>query len=75
MKLSIQPRRWSLKKPFVTAGEVVTHIDVLMVTLSEGGLSGHAETMGVDYLGETVGSMTAQSVSYTHLTLPTICSV
>ena len=48
MKLSIHPRRWSLKAPFVTAGEVVTHIDVLTVTLSEAGLSGHAETMGVD---------------------------
>ena len=65
MKLSIHPRRWSLKAPFVTAGEVVTHIDVLTVTLSEAGLSGHAETMGVDYLGETVGSMTAQLSAFT----------
>ena len=54
-----------MKAPFVTAGEVVTHIDVLTVTLYEAGLSGHAETMGVDYLGETVGSMTAQLSVFT----------
>ena len=60
MELSVRPWRWQLKAPFVTAGEVVTAIEVLRVTLSHAGLSGHAETMGVDYLGETVESMTAE---------------
>ena len=43
--------------PFVTAGETVNHIDVLHVMLEHQGLVGRAETLGVDYFGETVESL------------------
>ena len=46
--------------PFVTAGETINHIDVLHVMLEHKGFRGHAETMGVDYFGETLESLEAQ---------------
>ena len=46
--------------PFVTAGETVHHIDVLHAVLEHEGCQGRAETMGVDYLGETVESLQAE---------------
>lgn len=46
--------------PFVTAGETVNHIDVLHVMLEHKGFEGHAETMGVDYFGETLESLEAE---------------
>ena len=46
--------------PFVTAGETVNHIDVLHVMLEHEGFMGRAETMGVDYLGETIESLEAE---------------
>ncbi|MCH1492041.1 MAG: dipeptide epimerase [Luminiphilus sp.] len=46
-----------MKAPFVTAGETVNRIEVLHVTLAAGGRVGRAETMGVDYRGETIRSM------------------
>ena len=49
-----------MSAPFVTAGETVCAIDVLHIELSADGLKGRAETMGVDYLGETVASMQAE---------------
>ena len=46
--------------PFVTAGETVNHIDVLHAMLEHEGFMGRAETMGVDYLGETIESLEAE---------------
>jgi len=46
--------------PFVTAGETVHHIDVLHVMLEHEGFVGRAETMGVDYFGETVERLEAE---------------
>ena len=46
--------------PFVTAGETVNHIDVLHVRLEREGFVGRAETMGVDYFGETVESLQSE---------------
>lgn len=57
MKLDISVRQWTMKAPFITAGETVTEIDVLHVELSSDGFKGRAETMGVDYRGETTASM------------------
>ncbi|MBT7340930.1 MAG: dipeptide epimerase, partial [Halieaceae bacterium] len=57
MKLKITPRQWTMTAPFVTAGETVSEIDVLHIELSIDGITGRAETMGVDYLGETITSM------------------
>ncbi|MDC0571889.1 dipeptide epimerase [Luminiphilus sp.] len=60
MDLKLELKEWRLKAPFVTAAEVVNSIEVLHVTVSQGGISGRAETMGVDYLGETVASLQAE---------------
>ena len=60
MDLKLESKRWLLKTPFITAAEVVNSIQVLHVTVSQGGISGRAETMGVDYLGETVASLQAE---------------
>ncbi|MBT6351446.1 MAG: dipeptide epimerase [Halieaceae bacterium] len=60
MQLTVSPQRWDMVAPFVTAGETVNHIDVLRVMLEYEGFMGRAETMGVDYLGETVASLQAE---------------
>ena len=60
MKLRMSAQRWEMVAPFVTAGETVHHIDVLHVMLEHGGFTGRAETMGVDYFGETVESLEAE---------------
>ena len=60
MDLKLESKCWLLKAPFITAAEVVNSIQVLHVTVSQGGISGRAESMGVDYLGETVASLQAE---------------
>ena len=60
MKLTLRPQRWDMVAPFVTAGETVNYIDVLHVTLEHEGLEGRAETLGVDYFGETVERLQAE---------------
>ena len=60
MKLRMSAQRWEMVAPFVTAGETVHHIDVLHVMLEHEGFAGRAETMGVDYFGETVESLEAE---------------
>ena len=66
--------------PFVTAGETVNHIDVLHVMLEHDGYVGRAETMGVDYFGETVESLQAEllaldPVAVVHLDRETVQSL
>jgi L-alanine-DL-glutamate epimerase-like enolase superfamily enzyme len=60
MQLTLTPQRWEMVAPFVTAGETVNHIDVVHVMLEHEGFVGRAETMGVDYFGETVQSLQAE---------------
>ena len=60
MKLTVTQQRWDMVAPFVTAGETVHHIDVLHVMLERNGIVGRAETMGVDYLGETADRLQAE---------------
>ena len=60
MKLTLTPQRWDMVAPFVTAEETLNHIDVLHVMLEHEGLEGRAETMGVDYFGETVERLQAE---------------
>ncbi len=53
--------RWELNEPFATARDSITHIPVLVVTLTgRDGKHGWAEAAGVDYDGETPASMAAQ---------------
>lgn len=57
MDLQLESKEWRLTAPFITAAEVVNAIQVLHVTVSQSGISGRAETMGVDYLDETAESL------------------
>ena len=59
MKLDVSHQRWEMLAPFITAGETVTAIDVVHVTLERDGVVGRAETMGVDYRGETAETIAA----------------
>ncbi len=53
--------RWALIEPFEIARETMTHVPLLVVTLSDGrGCAGRGEAAGVDYDGETPRSMAAQ---------------
>ncbi len=55
---------WELREPFATARDCITHLPVLMLELSgKDGARGRAEAAGVDYEGETPGSMAAQVAS------------
>lgn len=60
MELSWGRQQWQMVAPFVTAGETVDAIEVLHVELRQGEFVGRAETLGVDYLGETPATMEAQ---------------
>jgi L-alanine-DL-glutamate epimerase-like enolase superfamily enzyme len=60
LKLKMELKEWRLKAPFITAAEMIDAIQVLQVTVSQGGVSGRSETMGVDYLNETVEGLQAE---------------
>ncbi len=52
---------WALREPFEIAGQVLVDLPLLRVVLTDAqGFSGHAEAAGVDYDGETTGSMRTQ---------------
>ncbi|QDL55380.1 dipeptide epimerase [Rhodoferax aquaticus] len=53
--------RWAMHEPFEISRDIITDQPVLMVKLTDAlGVSGYAETAGVDYAGETTESMAAQ---------------
>ena len=53
---------WPLIAPFVITGYTWMHCDVLVVTITENGVTGRGEATGVYYLDETVESMFQQVV-------------
>jgi L-alanine-DL-glutamate epimerase-like enolase superfamily enzyme len=54
-------KRWIMVEPFIIAGYRYDYIDTIAVTLSDGqGNAGRSEACGVDYLGETIESLTDQ---------------
>lgn len=58
--LRTQPERWPLKTPLRDGGGVLTDLDVVMVTLTEGTFTGRGEAAGVHYHGESAQLMTEQ---------------
>jgi L-alanine-DL-glutamate epimerase-like enolase superfamily enzyme len=58
--VAITTRRWRLREPFAIARGTQTSCDVIVVSLGDGDHVGRGEAVGVDYHGETVGSMHAQ---------------
>jgi len=51
---------WPLLEPFVITGHSWTHCDVLIVSITENGVTGRGEATGVYYLNETAESMYRQ---------------
>jgi L-alanine-DL-glutamate epimerase-like enolase superfamily enzyme len=61
LHVQITEERWALQEPFEIAGEVFVDLPLLLLELSdEEGRVGRAEAAGVDYDGESPGSMRAQ---------------
>ncbi len=60
MKLGLHIEEWALRQPFRITGSTWTHSRCIVVTLTNGGVSGRGEAQGVYYLGETAESMCAQ---------------
>ncbi len=58
--MGLRMERWAARKPFRIAGQSYDYFDVLVVEIARAGHVGRGESLGVDYLGESVGSMTAQ---------------
>lgn len=57
-RLSVSHQRGPMREPFAISGAVMLHTPTVQVTLErEDGLIGRGEACGVDYLGETPGSM------------------
>ena len=59
VQLSIQS--WPTRSPFRITGYTFTEAQVLYVTMTEQGVTGHGEAAGVYYLDETGNSMLAQA--------------
>jgi L-alanine-DL-glutamate epimerase-like enolase superfamily enzyme len=57
MQLHIDIERWPLKAPFRITGYTFTESHVIVVTLTEGGISGRGEAAGVYYRGDSPQSM------------------
>lgn len=58
--LTLEAREWPLHEPFRIAREVMTHISAVYVVIREGGFRGHAEAIGIPYVGETPQTICAQ---------------
>ena len=55
MNLSVD--RWEMTTPFHITGHVFTHAEILLVTVSESGVTGRGEATGVYYFDEDGASM------------------
>ncbi len=62
--VSVEDIQWHMKKPFITATESTSYIDALLITLTSNGVTGRAETLGVDYLGENTDTIKRQIQEY-----------
>lgn len=61
LKLSYEIKRWFMIEPFIIANHSYDYIDAVLVTLiDKQGNVGRAETVGVDYHGETANSICTQ---------------
>lgn len=60
-RVSIEVETWELKSPFRITGYTFRSADILHVTISADGITGHGEASGVYYLGETGTSLKAQA--------------
>ena len=58
LRITLTQEQWALREPFEIARETITHLPLLLVTLTDAeGRQGRAEAAGVDYDDETPASM------------------
>ena len=58
---TVEIERWEMREVFATSRDAITHIPVILVTLTDAaGHVGRGEAAGVDYDGETPESMAAE---------------
>jgi L-Ala-D/L-Glu epimerase / N-acetyl-D-glutamate racemase len=60
LHVGLEIESWPLLEPFVITGHTWTHCDVLVVSITENGVTGRGEATGVYYLEETAESMYQQ---------------
>jgi len=60
VQLAVRIERWPLKAPFRITGYTFTEAALIVVTLTQDGISGRGEAAGVHYRGESPESMVAQ---------------
>jgi L-alanine-DL-glutamate epimerase-like enolase superfamily enzyme len=60
IRVTVEKESWPLRSPFRFAGHTITSSDVVVVTLTDGEISGRGEATGVIYRGETPDSLCAQ---------------
>lgn len=60
LQLRLTCERWPLRVPFRITSHTTVELEVIVATLSRGGLTGRGEAAGVDYHAETPESMLAQ---------------
>jgi L-Ala-D/L-Glu epimerase len=61
--MSFSAESWKFRIPFRITGHTFTEVDLLYVSISENGSTGHGEGAGVYYLDETGASMLADVAS------------
>jgi L-Ala-D/L-Glu epimerase len=66
MQLTIKTVRWPLKTPFTIARETIHDLPCIWVEFRDGDHVGRAESVGVDYHGETPETITAQIEEVRH---------
>ena len=59
LQLGLARESWPLRIPFRITGHTTVALEVVVVTLARGSLTGRGEAAGVDYRGETPDSMLA----------------
>jgi L-alanine-DL-glutamate epimerase-like enolase superfamily enzyme len=62
-ELTFSAETWELRTPFTITGRTFADVDLLYVSISENGSTGHGEGAGVYYLDETRTSMLAAVAS------------
>ena len=58
-RLQLEVEKLRLREPFRISGHIWTELDVILVTLEEGGRRGRGEACGVYYLGDTAQTLVA----------------
>jgi len=67
LAMRVEAEKWPLKAPFRITGHVWTDTNIVVVTLTQDGLSGRGEAAGVYYLRDDVDAMIATLEGVRHI--------